>query len=69
MALSATGLVAFAGSVPVARLGNRYGQRKVLLALHAVRAAAFGGLAAAPALPLSLSLLAAIGVSHSTGIA
>ena len=33
----------------------------MLLALHAVRAAAFGGLAAAPALPLSL--LAAIGLA------
>jgi Major Facilitator Superfamily len=63
LALSATGLVAFAGSVPVGRLGDRYGQREVLLGLHAVRAVAFGGLAAGPALPMTLSLLAVIGLA------
>jgi MFS family permease len=63
LALSAVGLVAFAGSVHVGRLGDRYGQRDVLIALHVVRAAAFAGLAAVPALSVTLSMLAVIGLA------
>ena len=41
LALSAVGVAAFAGSVHVGRLGDRHGQRELLLALNVVRAAAF----------------------------
>jgi MFS family permease len=61
LALAATGLVSFAGSVHLGRLGDRRGHRELLLALYVVRAAAFAGLFAfhgvAPALVL-LSVIA-----------
>src|SRR5262245_21592147 len=61
LALAATGLVSFAGSVHLGRLGDRHGHRELLLALYALRAAAFAGLFAfhdvAPVLVL-LSVIA-----------
>jgi MFS transporter len=63
LALSGVGVVALAGSVHVSRLGDRYGQRELLLALQVIRAAAFAGLVAGPALPMTLALLSAIGLA------
>jgi MFS family permease len=63
LALAGVGIVAFAGGVHVGRLGDRRGHRETLVALHVVRAAAFGVLAFVPPLPVTLALLAAIGLA------
>ena len=63
VALAGVGTVAFAGSVPLGRLADRAGQREVLLALLVARAAAFAALSTVPALPLTLGLLAVIGLA------
>jgi MFS family permease len=63
LALAAVGIVSFAGGVHVGRLGDRHGHRETLVALHAVRAAGFAALATVPTLPLTLLLLAAIGLA------
>jgi hypothetical protein len=66
VALAAAGAVAFAGSVPAARLGDRYGQRPALIALHVARAGAFAGLAAAPGLAATVALLSLIAFADQT---
>jgi MFS family permease len=63
LALAAAGAVAFAGSVHVARLGDRFGQRRALIALHVLRAAAFLGLSAVHTLPATLVMLGAIALA------
>ena len=63
LALAGAGFVAFAGSVHVARLGDRYGHRRALVALHLVRAAGFLGLAAVRDLPATLALLSVIALA------
>ena len=63
LALAGAGLVAFAGSVHVARLGDRYGHRSALIVLHLARAAAFAGLSAVHGLPATLAMLGAIALA------
>jgi len=61
--LAIVGLVAFTGSVPVARLGDRFGARAVLIWLHVARAAAFAALVLADPIPLVLAALSVIGLA------
>jgi MFS family permease len=63
LALAGVGAVSFAGGVHVGRLGDRHGHRETLVALHLVRAVAFAALATVPPLPLTLLLLALIGLA------
>jgi MFS family permease len=63
LALAGVGLVAFAGSVPAGRLGDRFGHCEVLCVLHAARAAAFLGLSLGAPLWPALALLGAIGLA------
>lgn len=63
LALACAGAVAFALSVPTARLGDRFGHRRVLIGLHLVRAAAFLALAWVAAMPVVLGALAVIAVA------
>src|SRR4051812_23104184 len=63
VALAVAGLVAFAGSVPVSRLGDRYGHRSVLFALHVLRAGAFAGLVAIHQLAVTLAMLSLIALA------
>jgi MFS-type transporter involved in bile tolerance (Atg22 family) len=62
-ALSGVGVVAFAGSVHVGRLGDRFGPREVLCSLHVLRALAFVALVAVPLLAVTLAMLAVIGLA------
>jgi MFS family permease len=63
LALAAAGAVAFAGGVHVSRLGDRFGQRPALIALHVLRAAAFAGLSASHSLPPTLAMLGVIALA------
>src|SRR5690242_4690595 len=63
LALAGAGAVAFAGSVHVARLGDRFGQRRVLVGLHVVRALGFLALAMVHDLPATLVTLGAIALA------
>ena len=63
ISLALVGLVAFGGSIPVARLGDRFGDRAVLTALHVVRAAAFAALAVLHPVPAVLVALSVIGLA------
>ena len=63
ISLALVGLVAFGGSIPVARLGDRFGDRAVLRALHVVRAAAFAALAVLHPIPVVLVALSVIGLA------
>jgi predicted lipoprotein with Yx(FWY)xxD motif/sugar phosphate permease len=63
LVLALVGLVAFAGSVHVGRLGDRFGHRELLCALHVVRALGFVALAAFPTLPVIVVALSVIGLA------
>jgi hypothetical protein len=63
LALATAGIVAFAGSVRVGRLGDRYGHRRVLFALHLLRGAAFVVLVVGGALPVTLAMLSVIALA------
>jgi len=64
--LAVAGFVAFAGSVQLGRLGDRFGPRRVLLALYALRAAAFVGLTLTHQLGVTVAMLSAIALGDQT---
>src|SRR5262245_50396429 len=66
LVLGVAGLVAFAGSVHVGRLGDRFGPRRVLLVLYLVRAAAFAGLTVARDIEVMLVLLSVIALADQS---
>jgi Major Facilitator Superfamily len=63
LALAGVGVLTFAGSVHVGRLGDRFGHRDVLLALHVIRAAGFTSLALVDDLYATLAVLGVIGLA------
>jgi hypothetical protein len=65
VALAAAGVVAFAGSVPVGRLADRFGHREALVALHVARAAAFAALAGVHGPYAAVAVLSAIGLADT----
>lgn len=60
LVLAFAGAVAFLGSVPLGRLGDRFGHREALVGLHLARALAFTALLTAPGIAGTLVLLSAI---------